>query len=197
MGKNTMQRSQSAVLVSLTKNEAYYNEATTSIDTGKVMATAPEALLSREFTRENEQTLRDSRVFVSYENAPTETGYHKIDFKNNRLVKISDEEASALKWYEKVFVYESVLYAVKEKRPLALGFDNVYYNGDWLDLVGVYYRSDAFRVAQRDANRDKIKKQQQNKDLLRVDQGKAVVLTHPSGKRKTINVPEGTIVSLE
>ncbi len=112
----------------------------------------------------NKKFLEDTRgkwFFVHWKDAVDSEGKSLIAktwYFVNRDVKdksplehMSSEEAKKLYWYEKVYVYESAIKAVNEKRPLAIYVD--YLNSGRLVLGGGYDQTCVAQMAQHKESR--------------------------------------------
>lgn len=179
--------------VSLTEGVTYKNAERTANVNGKYMGTA-KVIFDLPFIK----SVRNSWIFVHWKDAPTELGWHQVirEDGNHVYKKITEEQAGKLEWHEKIYVHESTLKAIKEKRPLAL--DVAYYYCDYryrLYLYGDYGADGVARVAQVDAGHEAAAPQIAS--ILRVEKGKTVVLTSPNGEKTKMEVAEGTTVELE
>ena len=137
--------------ISLTKEVIYTNAERTANVNGKYMGTA-KVVFDLPFIK----SARNLWVLVHWKGAPAEPGWHQVirEDKNHTYKKITERQAGDLEWHEKLYVHESALKAIKEKRPLALYIDYYYDDWNWLVLCGGYGACGVARVAQVDAGHE-------------------------------------------
>ena len=111
--------------ISASQQRVTLDQVDASLFPTKHLASATETVLDKQFI----ETHKDDWCWVSNSNTPTQTRWYNVDREHQRLVKISDDEASGLPWHERLFIYASALSAIKENSHLALYIGGEYDDG--------------------------------------------------------------------
>lgn len=134
--------------ISLTQATDYKSAEAVANSNGKVTGTVKAAFYLKFL-----EPLRGSAIFLHWKDAPTEKGWYLVNKGSHLYKRISDEEAAKPEfqkrpWHEKLYVYEGVLQAVREKRPLALYLGSKAGDGGILRLLDGRWISIPTKVVQ-------------------------------------------------
>jgi hypothetical protein len=131
---------QNSAKIWLTQTRATCKDAGSAANAdGRVMGTVKIA-----FDKGYIESLNGLVIFIDWNGAPTQKGWHKVDRTSRSLVPISANDINDLAWSDRIYVHEDALRTAKEKRPLRLyiGF------GARLILDGDYDEQTKLLVAQ-------------------------------------------------
>lgn len=108
--------------VSFSKKRTTFDKISKDLDEGYTVANVFDVVMSEKLIKQS----RYDWCWLSWKDVPTATGWYRINRDKVALEKIDVEQATALEWHERLFVYASGHAAVNEKLPLALYIGDEY-----------------------------------------------------------------------
>ena len=111
--------------LSSSKDKVTFDKVDGSPQSGEEVASILDIVMDRKFVEKN----RHDWCWLGSKDVPKETGWYKVDREAKALLKISQDDARALGWHERMYVYGSGHAAVKDNVPLALYIGDEYDDG--------------------------------------------------------------------
>ena len=111
--------------IKASQNKVTYEKIIVTTKDGGELANAIDVVMDKKFIEQS----RHDWCWVGWGDVPEETGWYRVNRNDQRLEKITTEQATVLEWHERLFVYGSGHAGVKANNPLALYIGDEYSDG--------------------------------------------------------------------